>query len=193
MSVRRCPSQFVPLDSLQLADSLLSAGSSELRRATTSSRRRSEIRRGRRAPTRADQRATRTRISPRSRQRATNPASSYGHLDDRSRSSSSQILVVRTDLAMTKGKIAAQCGHATLACYESLMRSNPKVRPPAPLASTDDGISSFSTGSGQVRPRLRSSATRRRTCSSSRRRRNRWVSALDPFRMRTSAPCPSVL
>lgn len=31
------------------------------------------------------------------------------------------VLVVRTDLGMTKGKIAAQCGHATLACYKSLL------------------------------------------------------------------------
>ncbi|GAA5827733.1 hypothetical protein JCM5353_002286 [Sporobolomyces roseus] len=35
------------------------------------------------------------------------------------------VLVVRTDLNMNKGKIAAQCGHATLACYKSLNRSNP--------------------------------------------------------------------
>ncbi|KAI5478516.1 mitochondrial peptidyl-trna hydrolase [Pseudohyphozyma bogoriensis] len=34
------------------------------------------------------------------------------------------VLVVRTDLQMTKGKIAAQCGHATLACYKTLLRSN---------------------------------------------------------------------
>ena len=34
------------------------------------------------------------------------------------------VLVVRTDLGMTKGKIAAQCGHATLACYK---RSNPAI------------------------------------------------------------------
>lgn len=33
------------------------------------------------------------------------------------------MLVVRTDLGMTKGKIAAQCGHATLACYKSLSSS----------------------------------------------------------------------
>ena len=33
------------------------------------------------------------------------------------------MLVVRTDLGMTKGKIAAQCGHATLACYKSLQSS----------------------------------------------------------------------
>jgi len=37
------------------------------------------------------------------------------------------VLVVRTDLGMTKGKIAAQCGHATLACYKALSRSNPKL------------------------------------------------------------------
>ncbi|OAA38240.1 peptidyl-tRNA hydrolase 2 [Beauveria brongniartii RCEF 3172] len=30
------------------------------------------------------------------------------------------VLVVRTDLGMTKGKIAAQCSHATLACYKAL-------------------------------------------------------------------------
>ncbi|KAI1118081.1 PTH2-domain-containing protein [Nemania sp. NC0429] len=32
------------------------------------------------------------------------------------------VLVVRTDLGMTKGKIAAQCSHATLACYKTLNR-----------------------------------------------------------------------
>jgi PTH2 family peptidyl-tRNA hydrolase len=35
------------------------------------------------------------------------------------------VLVVRTDLGMTKGKIAAQCGHATLACYKSFLRTSP--------------------------------------------------------------------
>ncbi|KAI4188082.1 MAG: hypothetical protein L6R41_002384 [Letrouitia leprolyta] len=30
------------------------------------------------------------------------------------------VLVVRTDLGMGKGKIAAQCSHATLACYRAL-------------------------------------------------------------------------
>ncbi|KAG5983693.1 hypothetical protein E4U55_007442 [Claviceps digitariae] len=35
------------------------------------------------------------------------------------------VLVVRTDLGMTKGKIAAQCSHATLACYKTLLRSKP--------------------------------------------------------------------
>lgn len=33
------------------------------------------------------------------------------------------VLAVRTDLGMTKGKIAAQCGHATLACYKYLVNS----------------------------------------------------------------------
>lgn len=33
------------------------------------------------------------------------------------------VLAVRTDLGMTKGKIAAQCGHATLACYKYLANS----------------------------------------------------------------------
>ncbi|KLU91949.1 peptidyl-tRNA hydrolase 2 [Magnaporthiopsis poae ATCC 64411] len=33
------------------------------------------------------------------------------------------VLVVRTDLGMTKGKIAAQCGHATLACYKTLSKA----------------------------------------------------------------------
>ncbi|KAK1761128.1 peptidyl-tRNA hydrolase 2 [Echria macrotheca] len=36
------------------------------------------------------------------------------------------VLVVRTDLGMTKGKIAAQCGHATLACYKTLVRAAQK-------------------------------------------------------------------
>ncbi|KAG5920787.1 hypothetical protein E4U42_006068 [Claviceps africana] len=35
------------------------------------------------------------------------------------------VLVVRTDLGMTKGKIAAQCSHATLACYKTMVRSSP--------------------------------------------------------------------
>ncbi|PVF98297.1 peptidyl-tRNA hydrolase, partial [Serendipita vermifera] len=35
------------------------------------------------------------------------------------------VLVVRTDLGMTKGKIAAQ--HATLACYKTIEKANPKL------------------------------------------------------------------
>lgn len=37
------------------------------------------------------------------------------------------VLVVNDSLKMSKGKIGAQCGHATLACYETLARSNPSV------------------------------------------------------------------
>ncbi|KAJ3998473.1 peptidyl-tRNA hydrolase PTH2-domain-containing protein [Lentinula boryana] len=37
------------------------------------------------------------------------------------------VLVVRTDLKMTAGKISAQCGHATLACYKVLVKENPKL------------------------------------------------------------------
>ncbi|KAK4175946.1 peptidyl-tRNA hydrolase PTH2-domain-containing protein [Triangularia setosa] len=36
------------------------------------------------------------------------------------------VLVVRTDLGMTKGKIAAQAGHATLACYKTLSKAAAK-------------------------------------------------------------------
>ncbi|KAF2847118.1 mitochondrial peptidyl-tRNA hydrolase-like protein Pth2 [Plenodomus tracheiphilus IPT5] len=35
------------------------------------------------------------------------------------------VLVVRTDLGMTKGKIGAQCGHAVLACYKHFLRNAP--------------------------------------------------------------------
>lgn len=38
------------------------------------------------------------------------------------------VLVVNQELGMGKGKIAAQCGHATLACYKTLLAQNPKVR-----------------------------------------------------------------
>ncbi|CAO3607696.1 unnamed protein product [Cunninghamella blakesleeana] len=37
------------------------------------------------------------------------------------------VLVVRTNFGMTKGKIAAQCGHATLACYKAIQKSSPEV------------------------------------------------------------------
>lgn len=43
------------------------------------------------------------------------------------------VLVVRTDLGMTKGKIAAQCSHATLACYKTLSRAAEKA-PSSPEA-----------------------------------------------------------
>ncbi|KAK5736960.1 hypothetical protein LTR17_007107 [Elasticomyces elasticus] len=36
------------------------------------------------------------------------------------------VLVVRKDLGMSPGKIGAQCGHATLACYKTLVRAHPR-------------------------------------------------------------------
>ena len=37
------------------------------------------------------------------------------------------VLVVRNDLNMTKGKVAAQCGHATLAAYKKSVKQNADV------------------------------------------------------------------
>jgi len=37
------------------------------------------------------------------------------------------VLAVRTDLGMGKGKIAAQCSHATLACYKYLLNHAPSA------------------------------------------------------------------
>jgi len=34
------------------------------------------------------------------------------------------VLIIRSDLGMSTGKIAAQCSHATLACYNALRHSN---------------------------------------------------------------------
>ncbi|KAJ2805290.1 hypothetical protein H4R20_002154 [Coemansia guatemalensis] len=35
------------------------------------------------------------------------------------------VLIIRTDLGMSKGKIAAQCSHATLACYKHGIKKDP--------------------------------------------------------------------
>jgi len=37
------------------------------------------------------------------------------------------VLVVRTDLGMTKGKAAAQCAHAAVMCYKKALAEQPKV------------------------------------------------------------------
>lgn len=38
-----------------------------------------------------------------------------------------QIIVVRSDLGMGKGKIAAQSSHASLIAYETVKRKNPEI------------------------------------------------------------------
>jgi PTH2 family peptidyl-tRNA hydrolase len=35
------------------------------------------------------------------------------------------VLLVRTDLGMQKGKVAAQCAHAALACYKKALKNDP--------------------------------------------------------------------
>ena len=47
------------------------------------------------------------------------------------------VLVLRTDLGMTKGKMAAQASHATLACYMSLISAFPGATYSAPFARTN--------------------------------------------------------
>ena len=37
------------------------------------------------------------------------------------------VLVVRTDLGMQKGKVAAQCAHAAVMCYKKALADQPKV------------------------------------------------------------------
>ena len=52
----------------------------------------------------------------------------YGSLTRaRVRAREKKVLVVRTDLGMTKGKMAAQCGHATLMCYKAALRHAPNL------------------------------------------------------------------
>lgn len=58
------------------------------------------------------------------------------------------VLVVRTDLGMTKGKIAAQCGHATLACYKQALEST--LPPPPPPQSPSSSSSSSRSSPGAL-------------------------------------------
>ncbi|XP_063628284.1 peptidyl-tRNA hydrolase 2, mitochondrial-like [Cydia splendana] len=44
----------------------------------------------------------------------------------KSRSEYKLVLVVRTDLQMSKGKIAAQCGHASVGAFEKAQRKDPE-------------------------------------------------------------------
>ncbi|CAG8462563.1 5366_t:CDS:2 [Paraglomus brasilianum] len=54
-------------------------------------------------------------------------SNSRGVLDAEKYDDFKLVLVVRNDLGMTKGKAAAQCSHATLACYKRLSATNPKL------------------------------------------------------------------
>ena len=47
--------------------------------------------------------------------------------DDSDSDMMKMVLVVRTDLKMTKGKIAAQCGHAAVSAYKKAKRKDPRV------------------------------------------------------------------
>ncbi|KAJ6383898.1 hypothetical protein OIU78_027241 [Salix suchowensis] len=69
----------------------------------------------------------------------TNPSSRYGNKNNSSkepfevdkladiRDDFKMVLVVRNDLKMGKGKIAAQCSHATLGLYKKLLHRAPKA------------------------------------------------------------------
>ena len=47
--------------------------------------------------------------------------------DDEVEDSMKMVLAVRTDLKMTKGKIAAQCGHAAVAAYKKAKKKDPRA------------------------------------------------------------------
>ncbi|KAF1962859.1 PTH2-domain-containing protein [Byssothecium circinans] len=69
-------------------------------------------------PSRRDQKAEESEGSSDEDDNA--PAEFPGHSEE-----CKLVLIVRTDLGMTKGKIGAQCGHATLACYKQFLRTAP--------------------------------------------------------------------
>ena len=49
------------------------------------------------------------------------------HLTQRSNGDCKMVLVVRTELGMGKGKIAAQCSHAALGCYKLAQKAVPEI------------------------------------------------------------------
>ncbi|KAJ2743818.1 hypothetical protein GGI20_003462 [Coemansia sp. BCRC 34301] len=47
--------------------------------------------------------------------------------DQRPTEDTKLVLIIRTDLGMSKGKIAAQCAHATLGCYKRALTQAPSM------------------------------------------------------------------
>ncbi|KAI9893859.1 MAG: hypothetical protein M1814_005412 [Vezdaea aestivalis] len=52
-------------------------------------------------------------------------SSSLASFPDNANEECKMVLVARTDLGMSTGKLAAQCSHATLACYKSFLKKAP--------------------------------------------------------------------
>ncbi|XP_057369170.1 peptidyl-tRNA hydrolase 2, mitochondrial-like [Daphnia carinata] len=52
---------------------------------------------------------------------------SYGDSINRNEQTYKLLLVVRTDLKMGKGKIAAQCSHAAVAAYKQILHKDPEM------------------------------------------------------------------
>ncbi|KAL2265373.1 hypothetical protein VTJ83DRAFT_6473 [Remersonia thermophila] len=64
------------------------------------------------------------------------------------------VLVVRTDLGMSKGKIAAQCSHATLACYKTLLRRAAQAQQQQQAAQTRQALQSQGLDSAAMAARI---------------------------------------
>ncbi|KAL1839761.1 hypothetical protein VTJ49DRAFT_1184 [Mycothermus thermophilus] len=64
------------------------------------------------------------------------------------------VLVVRTDLGMSKGKIAAQCSHATLACYKTLLRRAAQAQQAQQTAQTRQTLQNQALDSAAMAARI---------------------------------------
>ena len=61
------------------------------------------------------------------RQSSKNPSLTRHFLNTGSLSNCKMTLVIRTDLGMSKGKVAAQCAHAAVGCYKAIQKIDPDV------------------------------------------------------------------